>query len=239
MKKRLLLSLSLLCIQTILFGQSSKKPYGVFENKTLFQIGMIEDSAGNSQSSILRFAPFANYTLQAHKDFTNSLGVYTGIGLKNVGFIYKPNDTLNSKVKSRAYSISIPLGLKYGNMEDDKYFYLAAELLVQFDYKEKAFSNGGDKSKRKNLYNNNPINAFNYSAMIGYNYKGFTIGAEYTLGDFYNSGYRYQPDKANKAYTLAVPSKSTILTFFIGFRTNLSAEKVAAPDKNLQQARLF
>ena len=129
----------------------------------------------------------------------------------------------------------LPLGLKYGNIADDKYLYVAAEVLVQFDYKEKAFNKFGDKSIRKSY---GAVNTLNYSAMIGYNYKGFTIGAEYTLGNFYDPKYRFQPDK-NNASKIAAPSKSNILTFFIGFRTNLSAEKVAAPDKNLQQARIF
>jgi hypothetical protein len=238
MKKGFLFILSLLSFQTIIFAQVNKKLYGVLENKTLFQIGMLEDSAGHKQSSSLRFAPFANYTLEMHKDFDSTFGVYTGIGVKNVGFTYKPNDSINSKVKSRAYSLCIPIGLKYGNIAADKYLYLSAELLIQLDYKEKAFSNEGDKSKRKGIYKNS-INPLNYCASIGYNYKGFTIGAEYTLGNFYDPNYRYQPDKANPKYTLAGPSKSNILTFFFGFRTNLSAKKAAAPEKQLQQARLF
>jgi hypothetical protein len=239
MKKSLVLILSLLSIQSILFAQVNKKVYGVLENKTLFQIGLISDSAGHKQSSSLRFAPFANFTLEMHKDFDSTFGIYTGIGFKNVGFTYKPNDSINSKVKSRAYSLCIPIGLKYGNIADDKYLYISAELLIQLDYKEKAFSNDGDKSKRKGLYKSNPINTFNYCATIGYNYKGFTIGAEYTLGNFYDPNYRFQPDKANAKYTIAGPSKSNILTFFFGFRSNLSAQKVAAPEKQLQQASMF
>jgi hypothetical protein len=238
MKKFALTLFSVLCFCFIGFAQDkpNTKMYGVFESKTLFQLGILEDSAGNQIKSILRFAPFANYTLQGHKDFSNKFGIYTGIGIKNVGFIarYNSNDVI---IKSRAYCLSIPVGLKFGNLKDDRYLFLAGEFLTQLDYKEKVFTNG-DKSIRKNLYDND-INLFNYSGSIGLNVKGFVIGAEYTFNNFFADKYRFQPDKSNNAVRYAGPSKSNILTFFIGFRTNLSAEAVAAPEKKLQQAKAY
>jgi hypothetical protein len=235
MKKNLILFVAFLCLQITAFSQN-KKLYGVFESQTLFQVGLIDDSAGNQVKSVLRFAPVANYTLQAHKDFFKAFGIYTGIGIKNVGFITKSN-TADVTVKSRAYCLSVPVGLKFGNLKDEKYFFVAGELLTQLDYKEKVFTNG-DKSKRKNFYDND-INRFNYSGSAGFNYKGFMIGAEYTFGDFFNSKYRFQPDRSNPSVTYAGPSKSNILTFYFGFRTNLSAQEVAAPEKQLQQAKLY
>jgi hypothetical protein len=236
MKKISILFVAFLCLQVTSFSQN--KLYGVFESKTLFQLGLIEDSAGNQVKSILRFAPFVNYTLQAHKDFGNKFGIYTGVGIKNVGFITRDNSN-DVTVKSRAYCLSVPLGLKFGNIKDDKFIFLAGEFLTQLDYKEKVFTNG-DKSKRKSFYDND-INLFNYSGSVGLHLKGFIIGAEYTFGDFFNSKYRFQPDKSNSAVTSAGPSKSNILTFFFGFRTNLSAEAAAAPPekKQLQQAKLY
>lgn len=233
MKKNLFLFVAFLCVQISAFSQN--KLYGVFESKTLFQVGMLEDSAGGSVKSILRFAPFANYTLQGHKDFSNKFGLYAGIGVKNVGFITRQNST-DMNVKSRAYCISVPLGLKFGNFKEDKYLFVAGEFLTQLDYKEKVFI-GSDKSKRKSYYDND-INLFNYSASIGLHLKGFIIGAEYTLSNFFDDKYRFQPVKSNPA-TYAGPSKSNILTFFIGFRTNLSTVETSAPEKQLQQARAY
>lgn len=249
MKNKFILLVAFLCLQISAFSQDtpnnqdkSKSPdkpnnkaYGVFESKTLFQIGLIEDSAGGQVKSILRFAPFVNYTLQAHKDFSNKFGIYTGVGIKNVGFITRENST-DMTVKSRAYCISIPVGLKFGNFKEDRYLFLSGEFLTQLDYKEKVFTNG-DKSKRKSFYDND-INLFNYSGAIGFNIKGFMIGAEYTFGDFFSDKYRFQPDKGNSA-SFAGPSKSNILTFFIGLKTNLSAEEAAAPEKQLQQAKAY
>ena len=210
------------------FSQN-KKLYGVFENKVLFQQGLVQDNAGHNVTGVLRFAPFLNYTIQAHKDFNNTFGIYTGIGIKNVGFISK-YDTL--VVKSRAYCLSVPLGLKFGNMKEETYFYLAGEFLAQIDYKEKVFLND-DKSKRKN---SNDINPVNYSAMVGFNMKAFTIGVEYTLNNFYGNSYNLVPEKSKPNVMYGTPSKSNILTFFIGVRVNVSSEKAAAPEKKLQQA---
>src|SRR6478609_8955569 len=83
MKKNIILFVAFLCLHISAFSQDTPTPnnkmYGVFESKTLFQLGLIEDSAGGKITSVLRFAPFANYTLQAHKDVSNKFGVYTGI----------------------------------------------------------------------------------------------------------------------------------------------------------------
>jgi len=231
MKKNLILFTAFLCLQMNAFSQNNKL-YGVFEYKMLFQQGLVKDNAGKNVTGVLRFAPFGNFTWQAHKDFGNKFGIYTGIGCKNVGFISK-YDTL--VVKSRAYSLSVPLGLKFGNMKEETYFYIAGEFLAQIDYKEKVFLYG-DKSKRKN---SNDINPINYSAMVGFNMKAFTIGVEYTFNNFYGTGYNLVPEKSKPNTSYATPSKSNILTFFIGFRVNISAEAVAAPEKKLQQARLY
>ena len=232
MKNFILLSTCLLCMQISSFAQSNF--YGVFENKTLFQIGIVEDSAGGNVSGPVRFAPFANYTLQGHKDFSNKFGAYTGIGVKNVGFITRYSSA-DMTVKSRAYCVSVPVGIKFGNMKEERYLYVAGELLVQVDYKEKVFIDG-DKSKRKN---ENDINKLNYSAMIGFNMKNFTIGMEYTLSDFYGSSYNLVPQKSNPTVTYGTPTRSNILTFFVGFRTSLSAKESTAPQKQLQQARAY
>ncbi|WP_018341586.1 outer membrane beta-barrel protein [Cytophaga aurantiaca] len=233
MKKNILLLIAFLCIQVAAFSQN--KIYGVFETKALFQVGMIEDSAGGHVKSILRFTPVANYTLMAHKDFNNKVGIYTGIGIKNVGFITRQNSS-DMTVKSRAYCLSVPVGLKFGNFKEDNYLFIAGEFLTQLDYKEKVFIDG-DKSKRKSFYDND-INLFNYSASIGFHLKGLIIGAEYTLSNFFDDKYRFQPVKSNST-TYAGPSKSNILTFFIGLRANLSAEEVSAPEKQVQQAKLY
>jgi len=201
-------------------------------------MGLVEDSQGKSVSGPIRFAPVANYTIQAHKDISGKFGLYTGIGVKNVGFISKYNDSLYSevRVKSRAYCLSVPLGIKFGNMQEERYFYIAGEFLAQVDYKEKVFIDG-DKSKRKN---DADINKINYSGIVGFNMKNFMIGMEYTFGDFYGDNYHLMPAKSNSTYTYGTPTKSNILTFFIGFRTNLSAKEAAAPEKKqLQQASLY
>jgi hypothetical protein len=235
MKKFSFLFATLLCLQFVAFSQNPV--YGVFESKTLFQIGMMQDSAGNNVSSIVRFTPFANYSIQAHKDFSNTVGAYIGIGVKNQGFITKYNN--DTTVKSRAYCLSIPVGLKFGNMEKDMYFYLAGEFLAQFDYKEKVFY-GSTKDKRKNLYTND-INPIVWSSTVGVNLQGFTIGAEYTLTNFFQNNYQFQTvngggGSPGSPGMKPSPSASNILTFFIGFRTKLNSETVSADEKKLQQA---
>ena len=247
MKNFILILTAILFSNTFLFAQkendvagaiktkTKNKAYFVFEETWNFQYGMIQDNTGHKANSIVRFAPIGNMSLQLNKDFGNAVGIYTGLGTKNLGFITK-NDTTGERVKSRAYCLSVPVGLKFGNMKKEKYFYLQGEFLWQFDYKEKVFSDG-QKTKRKNFYSPG-INAINWSTTAGFNYKGLTFGVEYTLTNFFSSNYRFQ-DVKNANIVYPTIEKSQILTFFIGFRADLRPEKAAAtPQKQLQQARL-
>jgi|GEM_PF-1837690 hypothetical protein len=202
------------------------KPYFIFEETLNFQYGMLQDSTGHKEHSLVRFAPVGNYTLQFHEDLGHHIGFYTGIGTKNLGFIIR-NDTARETVKSRAYCLSVPVGLKFGNMKKEKYLFIQGEILWQFDYKEKIFSTG-EKTKRKNFYDPG-VNPMNYSASVGYNHKGFTFGVEYTLSNFFASGYHYQ-DPVNSVVYPSI-SKSQIVTFYIGFRADLRQEKQSPPKK--------
>ena len=217
--------------------------YGMFESKTLFQVGMVQDSSGAAVQSNVRFAPFANYSLQLHADVSKKLGFYTGIGIKNQGLILK-NYVTDLSSKHRAYCLSIPVGVKIGNMEKETYFFFGAELLWQFSYKEKVFD-GSQKAKRNNSFYKNDVTAISYSGNVGFSYKSFIFGAEYTLGgnsasgnnNFFSDQYRFE-DLNKTSY--AGFKKSNILTFFIGFRTSLKGDDSSTTqNKVMQQASLY
>ena len=53
-------------------------------------------------------------------DFSNSIGLYTGVAIRNVGFIYDTD--LPTKTIRRSYNLGVPLALKLGVF--DKHMYL-------------------------------------------------------------------------------------------------------------------
>jgi hypothetical protein len=237
MKKIMTLFLGIVSIHAAV---AQNKMYGVFENKTLFSLGMVEMTSLDGKTTIspdkvLRFAPYFNMTLQAHKDFGNVFGLYAGIGVRNQGFIMK--DSLDNARKHRAYGINVPVGLKIGNMEKETYFYVEGQVLWMFDYKEKTFQ-GKTKSKSKPSGAVEPIQ---YLGAAGINIKGFTIGVEYSFSDFFKSDYKVEYDRFNSNTQQYKFTKSNILNFVVAFRTNLSESKnsVPAQQKAVQQAKLY
>lgn len=67
-------------------------------------------------SSVLRFSGFLNYQSQFHYNFSKRMGIYTGLGIRNVGFINRLNDSI--KIKQRVYAAGIPLALKLGILKN-------------------------------------------------------------------------------------------------------------------------
>jgi hypothetical protein len=95
-------------------------------------------------SKVLRFSGFFNFQEQFHYNMTPHFGIYTGFGIRNVGFINKLNDSI--KVKQRVYSAGIPLAIKLGNMDKSAYISFGGEMELFFNYKQKTFYNDS-KSK--------------------------------------------------------------------------------------------
>ena len=63
-----------------------------------------------------------------------SIGLYTGIGVRNIGMINRLNDTI--KLKQRLYALVVPVGIKLGDMQKRVYAALGAEFELFFNYKE-------------------------------------------------------------------------------------------------------
>ncbi len=71
-------------------------------------------------------------------------GLFSGIGVRNVGYIYDdytdPDTGDKEKKKFRNYNIGIPLGIKIGNLER-LFVYGGYEIEFPLAYKEKTFQN--------------------------------------------------------------------------------------------------
>jgi hypothetical protein len=110
----------------------------MFAYELIFSFGEV-NSYGSTPNNIVRFTAFLNMQSQKHYNFSNHIGMYTGIGVRNVGFINRfpvPGEA-EATVKQRAYSIGVPLALKLGGLENGNYLALGAEAEFMFHYKEK------------------------------------------------------------------------------------------------------
>jgi len=94
----------------------------------------------------LRFSYVINYGVTFNTNLNRHFGIYTGIDLKNIGFIEKNNS--GETVKRRTYNLGAPLGFKVGNMKRKKsYLFLGGGLDFPVNYKEKVFAVRDQKSK--------------------------------------------------------------------------------------------
>ena len=144
MKFVMCLVLSSLSLAIHCFGQSKasqSKVYVTSGGELIFSLANIEQN-GTSEGSMLRFSPVINLQAMLNKDFSQNFGVFTGLALRNVGYIsgdYKdPSNDLTYKKKFRSYNLGIPVGLKVGNL-DKTFFYGGYEIEFAMAYKEKTY----------------------------------------------------------------------------------------------------
>ncbi len=156
----------------------------------------------------VRFTCFFHFGQYTHLDFNNIIGLYTGIGMRNVGFITNEklpsveNDgtTFDAKIIRRIYSLGVPLALKVGSFKDNFYIYFGGEYEWAFHYKEKywkAHSRDGAKNKTVKWWPSQ-VNSFIPSAYVGVQFpKGINLKFKYYLDDLLNHKYTKDPTSIN------------------------------------------
>ncbi len=81
---------------------------------------------GDENGAIMRWAPVLNIQSALNYDVAKSFGLFTGLAIRNVGYIYNnyvDREGYTVKKKFRTYNIGIPVGIKVGNL--DKLFIYA------------------------------------------------------------------------------------------------------------------
>ncbi|MCC6384729.1 MAG: hypothetical protein LC117_02055 [Bacteroidia bacterium] len=157
-----------------------KSGYTLTTSEMIFSSGTLKN--GNMKiDPVIRFSGFFHFQNQFHFDLNDFTGIYTGIGIRNIGFINKLNDSV--RIKQRSYSLGIPFAFKFGNMKDKIWFAAGAEAELMFAYKQKVFY-GGQKFKNYKWFSDK-VNLFNPGLFAEIHFKdGVYIRAKYYLFDF-------------------------------------------------------
>ncbi|MRG47702.1 outer membrane beta-barrel protein [Chitinophaga sp. SYP-B3965] len=174
---------------------------------------------GEHVRNIPRFTMFFNVGKNYNYDFSNNFGIFSGLNIKNIGLISKPNDSV--KLKQRVYTLGVPLGIKIGNLRDGFFFFAGGEYDLAFNYKEKYFLDGDKKSKFNEWFSDR-TDLLMPSVFAGVRFQpGFGVKVQYYLNDFFNKDYsetvngvKQQPYKDIKAQMLFV----TLSYNFTGFK---------------------
>lgn len=170
-----------------------KKRYFATENELFsFSSAMITRPGKDGKLATLRYSGFFNYGYYFHNNFNAKTGFYTGLSIRNTGFIdkYKAED---STVKRRLYTLNLPVVFKFGNMGANQYFFVGAEACLALNYKEKGFVSRWDKDKfHKWSWNEERTPLIMPSIFVGYQ-KGMTyVRLFYYPTNFMNPSFKDQ-----------------------------------------------
>jgi len=146
----------------------------------------LSKNGGDAQMTTPRYTAFFHFGLNLNFDLGQHVGVFTGMNIKNIGFIEKIAD---STIKRRTYTIGIPLGFKIGNLRHDNYVIIGGGVDFPFNYREKGFVRRGDKSKFNEWFSTRTPAALPY-VFVGARVKpGLSLKLQYYPGNFLNPDF--------------------------------------------------
>ena len=199
------------------FSQDEQKKgfYYKTASEVIFSGGQLAIE-GVDVNPIVRFSAFFHFQEQMHYDFGNSMGIFTGIGLRNIGFINQLGDSL--RLKQRVYSLGIPLALKIGNLKSGNFIVLGGEAELFFNYKQKTFLNGRqNKIDKFNEWFSSRTNLFNPSAFVEFHFnKNKYFRLKYYLNDFLVTDKQTVKASKEGMYQKFTPEQSMLFSISIG-----------------------
>jgi len=222
------LPLLLACLIFTLPSFAQKSSYFAAGGEMIFSYGDVSTDTTDSKA-VVRWSPVFNFNTQLHFNFSKSVGIYTGLGLRNVGLITHLTTNFNNAgtivqeevtVKERSYSLGLPLALKLGNMEQNTYLAVGAEAELMFAYKRKIIQGDG-KQKLDGWFNDN-VNIFNPSAFAEMHFHGGAyVRFKYYLDDFLNyQGINLVDENLNQSYVADYGPDSPLFYVSIGIITS-------------------
>jgi hypothetical protein len=169
---------------------------------------------GSEVNNNMRFTIFFHLQQQVNFDLTNNVGLYTGLGIRNVGLIMEdyyqnvgydvdqshPDYNKNTKVKHRSYALGFPIAVRLGSFDKNFFVYGGAEYEWMFHYKQKKFIDGA-KYKFKE-WTSDRVNPWIPSWFAGVQFPGgFNLKFKYYLDDFLNKDFVGQDFGENVDYS--------------------------------------
>ena len=213
MKKLLLLIL--FAVGTLLPFTSNAQIYTTSGGEMIFSWANVTQD-GISRENRMRWSPVINISTQAHYDLNDNIGFYSGIGIKNIGFIYQ--DSINNKVIQRTYNLGIPVGIKIGNLRKF-FFYGGYQLEIPIQYKYKRWDSSdrsGAKTKFTQWFTDATPTIMNtFFAGVQF-YGGLNLKFTYYMDNFVNPDYVRNGEQLNRGLDVQVFSISLVASLLKG-----------------------
>lgn len=156
----------------------------------IFSAAHIDPKKAN-QSQALRLSLWLNLGFTYNYNFCNTFGMYTGLDMKNIGYISKSTVLGTGEItnKRRVYALGMPLGFRLGNMKKRDYFFAGGGMDLAFHYKEKQWIGSRSNKIKFSEWFGSRSETFLPYVFAGFAYRGTTIRVQYYPGSFMNQDY--------------------------------------------------
>ena len=212
MKTRILLIQAILLVGVSSYAQDT---YTTSSGELIFSYANINYN-GSETSSVLRFSPVFNVQTLINKDMSDKFGVFTGLAVRNVGFIYDVPDQPGVRMKHRTYNLGVPIGFKIGNL-DKAFLFGGYEFEIPIVYKEKTFVNE-DKQDKTTIWFSDRVNTWNNTVFLGVQLPaGLSVKFKYYLTNFFNKDY----ESTTSGVTTKPYANSDYNVFYFSLTANL------------------
>ena len=153
-----------------------------------------------------------NFNLSPH------FGIYTGVDIKNVGYIEQDN---GYTLKRRTYNVGVPLGIKIGNMANDKgKLFLGAGVDAPINYNEKYYHDRDNKKRINEWFSDRTPSLMPYVFLGATFDHGVSIKLQYYPNNFLNKNYTDNLDNTPYAGT-----DVNLVLLSIGFNIGFNATR--------------
>ncbi len=179
--------------------------WGNSMDAAIFSTALVQHTGQAEKLTTLRFSYIVNFGFNLNYDFNRHIGLMTGAGIKNIGFIEKFAD---STVKRRIYALGVPLGIKIGNLHKRNFVFLGGGADVPVNYREKGFIKRGDKEKFNEWFSERTPTFLPYVFAGVSASPGVTLKLQYYPGNFMNRDYVAPNPQAHHPAVPVMPYKS-------------------------------
>ncbi len=150
-----------------------------------------------------RLTIFLNAGFTFNWNLARHFGIWSGIDVKNIGFIEK--NAGGETVKRRSYNLGVPLGIKIGNMVDKKsYLFLGGGADAPINYREKSFSIRDQKAKLSEWFSQRTPAVMPYMFAGATVHKGISFKLQYYPGNFLNPKFVYNGTQPYASYNVNI-----------------------------------
>ncbi len=229
MKRIIIAFVWFLLIASCSLIRAQKHVYTSYSGEMLFQ-GSTVDRSGNPAPTNMRWTVFLHLGAYVNLDFNDAIGMYSGLAVRNVGFISNENiPSINgtekfTKTIRRTYNLGVPLALKIGSLDDHFFIFGGGEYELLFHYKEKWWPDGnGNRSGTKLKFTEffgSRTPAFMPSVFAGVQFPGgLNLKFKWYLRNYMNKNFR--DSDGNYPY-----SDLNVRLFYVSVSWNISHKSV-------------